>query len=206
MNKRYVLLCISSVVLIFLYYMYYGQLFSSSRVEVIYSEYNKEKDFFELDVLLEKYKFWLFHENYKKGECPLYSVFDSMQHNNDFDNLLVVPYYIKIARVKDKIVGFVSYYISGNMSEDNKDIKKIGRIHLLCIDESYRRFGIARNMISDVLRYFKEEKCDRAYLVTRPENIRAKELYYKFGFHEVQQNDLSSIFDTDPAHMLILDL
>jgi ribosomal protein S18 acetylase RimI-like enzyme len=155
-----------------------------------------------------KYQFWLFHgQTFKKGDCPLYKNFESKMHSDDFDTNLQVPYYIKVARIGNHCVGFITYYISERRTEEkNGDIKKLGRIHLLCVDEKYRRLGIAHYLMSNVIDYFKENKCDRVYLITRPENSRAKSLYYKLGFVVTSNNEEVDVFDRDPAIILVKDI
>ena len=175
---------------------------------VDYVDYDKQKHFNDVDNLLEEYKFWLFHGDFKKGECPLYPNFNTKMHASDFDSAMNVPYYIKVAIVDNKCVGFITYYISENLQAKNNEFKKIGRIHLLSVDKQYRRLGIANKFITDCMNFFKLNNCQRIYLITRPENIRAKGLYYKFGFTEIKKDksiDLD-VFDRDPADILVKDL
>jgi ribosomal protein S18 acetylase RimI-like enzyme len=177
-------------------------------ISIEYFDYDEERDFADIDNLMETYKFWLFHGDYKKGECPLYPNFKSQIHASDFDSKVNVPYFIKIARVEDRCVGFITYYISENReAKTNDSIKKLGRIHLVCVDQHYRRLGIARHLVGMAVDFFQKNNCQRAYLVTRPENIRAKDLYHKLGFNEVNKNDIRhDVFDKDPADILVKEL
>lgn len=175
--------------------------------EVEYSDYEKERDFNDIDDLMMRYKFWIFHGDFKAGECPLYPNFKNMSHKNDFDATMQVPYFIKVARVDGKCVGFLTYYFSENtmVGKKGQEIKKIGRVHVLCVDEKFRRLGIAKKLVEFAIDFFKINGCQRVYLITRPENIRAKNLYHKLGFFE-SNNDEKNVFDLNPADVLIKDL
>lgn len=211
MNKKILnWVCFIIISLIASFRVYYNcEFFTSAdylhRISVEYLEYQKERDFKDIDNLIEKYKFWLFHGDFKKGECPLYPNFEKMTYVNDFDLKYDVPYYIKVARVDGTSVGFITYYISENKHAKSGESKKIGRVHLVCVDENYRRLGIAKRLVQDVIDFFKENNCQRAYLTTRSENIRAKSLYYKLGFNELNNKE-NNIFDKDPADVLIKEL
>lgn len=209
MNKKllyWIVFIIISLVSIFPLKQYYSDYVSSADflhpISVEYLDYKKERDFTDIDNLMEKYKFWLFHGDYKKGECPLYPNFEKLTHVSDFDLHVDVPYGIKVARIDGRSVGFITYYISENKYAKADEPKKIGRIHLVCVEENYRRLGIAKRLIEDVMNFFKENNCQKAYLVTRPENIRAKGLYYKLGFNEMN-NQENNVFDKNPADVLL---
>lgn len=192
------------------YYKDYYKESWESHVSVIdYADYDKIRDWADVDNLMEKYKFWLFHGGFETGKCPLYPNFENSTHSDDFDSANNVHYYIKVVRVDNRCVGFVTYYISENFKSKKDELKKLGRIHLLCIDENYRRLGIAKKLVEECMLFFKKQNCQRVYLITRPENIRAKALYYKFGFSEATDRSGGvverNVFDKDPADILIKD-
>jgi ribosomal protein S18 acetylase RimI-like enzyme len=209
-NFYWAVLVIVSLVSIFYTYRYNNDFNSADFLHPVcveYLDYDKERDFLDIDNLMEKYKFWLFHGDFKKGECPLYPNFEKLTHTSDFDSTVDVPYRIKVARMNGRCVGFVTYYMSENLVVNSDQVKKLGRVHLLCVDEEYRRSGIAKNLVEGAIAFFKEKGCQRVYLVTRPENIRAKALYYKLGFYEMNKNTIeNNILDKDPADVLSKEL
>lgn len=178
------------------------------RENIVYSEYDVKRDHVSLDELMTRNAFWLFHGNFEKSKIDIYKNMIEKTHNSDdFDVAHKVPYYTLVARKENKVVGFITYYISTFKDLQTKEEKKIGRIHLLCVDGDCRRGGIGMHLAEEAIKFFKKEFCFRVYLVTRPENIKAKSLYYKLGFVESEKTDfVSCLYDENPADFLIKDL
>jgi ribosomal protein S18 acetylase RimI-like enzyme len=178
------------------------------RDNITYSEYDAKRDHASLDELVMKNAFWLFHGNVDKSKLAIYNNMIEKSHiSDDFDVFEKVPYYTFVARKENKVVGFITYYISTFKDPKTHETKKIGRIHLLCVDSDCRRVGIGIHLVKEVIEFFKKEFCFRAYLLTRPENIKAKSLYYKVGFVESEKTDFAAcLYDENPAEFLIKDL
>jgi ribosomal protein S18 acetylase RimI-like enzyme len=172
-----------------------------------YLVYDKNKHFDGLLRLVMKYKFWIFHQDFSEGECPLFSYLSSGVHKNDFNISQEVPFYCTVALCDEKIVGFCSYYVCPFVFENKEAVW--GRINILCVDEAYRRQGIARELSSQAMSFFKKKKATHAYLCTRPENTRARQLYYSIGFvdYDIEQKKGSiNVYDTNPADYLVKEL
>lgn len=180
----------------------------SHRDIITYSEYDVKRDHASLDELVMKNAFWLFHGNVDESKLAIYNNMREKTHSSDdFDVLEKVPYYTLVARKENKVVGFITYYISSFKDFQTHETKRIGRIHLLCVDSDCRRGGMGIHLVKEAIEFFKKEHCFRAYLVTRPENIKAKSLYYKVGFVESEKTDFAAcLYDENPADFLIKDL
>lgn len=177
------------------------------KEDIVYTKYDEKRDYASLDELMTKNAFWLFHGNVEKSKVDIYKNMREETHSDDFDAEIKIPYYTLVARKENKVVGFITYYISTFKDPQTKEEKKIGRIHLLCVDNDFRRGGIGMYLVTEAIEFFKKESCFRAYLATRPENIKAKSLYYKLGFVESEKADfVSCLYDENPADFLIKDL
>ena len=179
------------------YFGYQYVFFGQGASPVLYEIYNSNRDKIELEILLEQNKFWLFHGEAEEGkkrvlECVLLGL-----HNDDFEKNKKVPYFVQVARVKDKVVGFITFFGS--------EEKKIGRVHLLAVDGSCRRLGIAEQLVLFAIEHFKRLGYEKVFLYTRPENIRAKKLYKKLSFYEIDKGE-DSLFEKNPGDLLVLDL
>lgn len=74
--------------------------------------------------------------------------------------------------VENKIVGFISTLISNN----------VGHIRLISVSDNYSRRGIGGKLIEKSLRYFKDNNCLTACVVTQGANKPALNLYSSHGF------------------------
>lgn len=163
-------------------------------------DYDTERDFSSIERIINENTFWLFHGDPELGKKSVYLSFESKTHQDDFEHDLSVPYFVKIAQIDGQTIGFISYF----GSEKNK----IGRIHLLCVDQKYRQFGVGNQLVQEAINYFKlSKKYNRIFLYTRPENARSKSLYKKFGFYELQEETgLDHLYDENPGDVLVLDI
>lgn len=164
---------------------------------VSYGLYQEQRDLAELEVLLEQNKFWLFHGDAEEAKKKILESVISGLHDDDFEKDAKVHYYVHVARVKNKMVGFVTFFGS--------EEKKIGRVHLLAVDCAYRRLGIGEQLIEFAIEHFKRLGFNKIFLYTRPENIRAKKLYKKLCFYELERDE-NRLFDKNPGDVLMLDL
>lgn len=179
------------------YFGYQYIFFGRGASPVLYELYNPNRDKIELEILLEQNKFWLFHGEAEEAKKRVLESVSLELHDDDFEENKKVPYYVHVARVKNKVVGFITFFGS--------EEKKIGRVHLLAVDGSCRRLGIAEQLVLFVVEHFKRLGYQKVFLYTRPENIRAKRLYKKLSFYEIGKED-DTLFEKNPGDMLIRDL
>lgn len=74
----------------------------------------------------------------------------------------------------NEVIGFVGMWI----------IAGEGDITNIAVNSSYRKQGIASNLLSKLLEVSKEYNCNDITLEVRASNIPAKNLYKKFNFKE----------------------
>lgn len=166
---------------------------------VLYELYEDNRDKLELEIILEQNKFWLFHGEAEEGKKRVLESVSLALHDDDFVKDKKVSYHTHVARVKDKVVGFITFFGS--------EEKKIGRVHLLAVDGSCRRLGIGEQLILFAIEHFKRYGYQKVFLYTRPENIRAKKLYKKLSFYEIEvEKEYESLFENNPGDMLVRDL
>lgn len=71
-----------------------------------------------------------------------------------------------------RVVGYCGYQVEGNSAH----------ILSLAVHPSFRRQGIAKQMIEDLLDIVAEQGLTTAYLDVRTSNLAARRLYEQFGF------------------------
>lgn len=87
---------------------------------------------------------------------------------NEFSTTLVVY-------DEDTLVGYITYWVLFDQGEINK----------VCINEDYRRQGIASILMEKAITDFQKHDCFMLSLEVRASNINAQKLYEKFGFKTV---------------------
>lgn len=195
-----------SLFLFFVIFFFHKKNNKNIQKIINYEKYDEKKHFCGVDTLINRYKFWLFHEDFVDGQCPTHENFNSGWRYDDFNPTIKNDYNVLVGlNGRGDVIAFISYYISSIFDKHTTKNEKIGRVHLLCVDEPYRREGIARTLVERVVDYFKEESCVRCYLTTRPENIRAKNLYYSCGFSEMTMQNTDR-YDSNSADFLVKDL
>jgi GNAT superfamily N-acetyltransferase len=99
-----------------------------------------------------------------QGIPPLYDTVESlMQCNETF-----LGYFFT-----DKLAGFISYVKDGTVLD----------IHRMAVHPTYFRKGVASSLIAYLLK--QESDMEKAVVRTGSKNTPAKNLYRRFGFHEV---------------------
>ncbi len=78
----------------------------------------------------------------------------------------------RVAVIDDKVVGFAGVLIQA------------GEAHVtnVAVQETFRRLGIARQLLVEVLRIAIERGATAATLEVRSDNMAAQKLYHRFGF------------------------
>jgi ribosomal protein S18 acetylase RimI-like enzyme len=207
--KKSILFVISFLIGVcgFVFYFHYFKKHYGSEPAFVLVEYNDGCHKKCVEDLMDECHFWLFHD-------PDYLPVKSMIMNNisscirldtDFsEKPLSIPYHTTVAcDSSGRVVGFVTYYVvsSGITDSSGKPIS-VGRVHLLAVTESSRRLGVANALMEKVLEVFRAQRVSRAYLITRPENTRAKNLYHRFLFFE-QSHDGVDIYEKNGCDVLV---
>lgn len=176
---------------------------------IVFREYCQSTDCRFLDDLMEESAFWLFHDpDYKSSKEKLLCDIESKVHHHydsgETDGVDSV-YMTLVACTQDgRVVGFVNYYIFDTVQDETQSVIRIGRVHLLSVTKDCRGRGIAERLLKMVFDVFKKENVNKAFLITRPENIRAKKLYHKFGFSEVSKGS-QDLYERNGYDLLLKD-
>ena len=93
--------------------------------------------------------------------------------NNELNNPLA-KYVIAQDLSTNEVIGFVGMWI----------IAGEGDITNIAVNSSYRKQGIASNLLSKLIEFSKEFNCTDITLEVRASNTPAQNLYKKFGFQE----------------------
>jgi ribosomal protein S18 acetylase RimI-like enzyme len=213
MNKKlyfgfFLFLSILAMYLVKKYVFLESKKFDQLSVGVLVMPYQQEKHFESILALMKKSSFWLFHDNPDEGCRRISEGMNSKKYPNDFDAKKNVEYQcLVVSDEKNEVLGFITYYINSFFNTEVKQNQKIGRIHLLAVNENYRKIGLAKRLIQAVIDYFKAQGCIRCFLVTRPENFRAKKLYHSLGFIESPNKDVAkdTEYEANPADLLFLN-
>lgn len=85
-----------------------------------------------------------------------------------------------VAEINKKIVGLIDGYII----ESNYNKEKVSYLDHLCVDENYRNKEIATKLINEFSNTLKKKGAKYIKLNAFEDNIKAVNLYKKFGFTE----------------------
>ncbi len=98
--------------------------------------------------------------------CDMYSEKQIL----DFFN---INYYrVIVAKESDKIIGYICFSI---IFEECNLIK-------IVVDKDYRKMGIGKNLVNEMMNTCKENNVSKIYLEVREDNISAISFYEKLGF------------------------
>ena len=67
-------------------------------------------------------------------------------------------------------------------TQNNPEPSQTGYIGMLAVSKSYRRHGIGKALVRQVLQRMKDRGCTSATLETEVSNVTAQKLYQNFGF------------------------
>lgn len=85
-----------------------------------------------------------------------------------------------VAEKENKIIGLIDGYILDN----NHHIEKVGYLDHLCVDNNFRKLGIANKLINEFSNRMKTKNVLYLKLNAFEKNIPAISLYKKMGFEE----------------------
>lgn len=87
---------------------------------------------------------------------------------------------IYVARMDEKIVGYVIIYIIEKKNPFMR-YRKLLQVDTLCVDENYRGKGIGTKLLEFAKNLGKENNCTDIYLTVNQENENAIKVYENFG-------------------------
>lgn len=87
---------------------------------------------------------------------------------------------IYVAKLEDKIVGYVTFCIEEKKNPILRYRKQLS-IDAMCIEENYRGKGIGSSLLNFIEVIAKQENCTDIYLTMNEENEPARKTYEKFG-------------------------
>jgi ribosomal protein S18 acetylase RimI-like enzyme len=93
---------------------------------------------------------------------------------------------ILVAVEDGKIIAYIRGLLVKTLHIFN--VKLRGIIDNLYVEEKYRKKGIAKKLIDELIKWFKEKNVDVMTLHVYPHNSRAIALYKKFGFNKYSLN------------------
>jgi [ribosomal protein S18]-alanine N-acetyltransferase len=91
---------------------------------------------------------------------------------SDLNNEMAWPL---VAVIDDIVVGYACLYIvAGEVQIGN-----------FAVSTDYRKQGIAKVMMNEIIKITQDRKCDSIFLEVRESNVPAQNLYSSFGFNSV---------------------
>lgn len=141
----------------------------------------EEKDYLQVEKLMKQV-----HDMHVEL-CPnIYKPEEVIWSKEEFMEL-VTKEEVLVAVKEEKVVGLLSYIfriISGKIVVD----RKVMFIESLVVDEKYRSRGIGRELLNRAKEIYKEKGCDSLELQVNAKNVKAWEMYKKYGFREKSVN------------------
>lgn len=82
---------------------------------------------------------------------------------------------------ENELVGLIAVYCS--------EINKRGFITNVSVTEKFSNQGVASELLKSCIKYFESKQLKELVLEVHPQNEKAKRLYEKFNFQEVEPNN-----------------
>ena len=106
-------------------------------------------------------------------------------------------YYFLVARADGRIAGYTTMALIWDLFDGKAPIATIWYV---CVDEKYRRCGIAKALLAEAERIAVEERQSEMLLLTCAEkNTSAHELYRKAGYSDKIDRAFVKYLDEEPA-------
>ena len=102
--------------------------------------------------------------------------------------------YLLVAEENDKVVGFVLGELAGR--PPTSKVRKIGFISDVYVEESFRRRGIGKQLLSELCKWFKSKNLQYIELAVHVKNTVGQKAWEKCGFEtymEKQRVELDKI-------------
>ena len=89
-------------------------------------------------------------------------------------------YRFLVAKIDGKVVGYTSCCMSYNLFDGDRPFMTLWWV---CVDESYRRQGIATQLLGKAESIAKENNCDMICFLSEDYRVDAHQFYIKNGYH-----------------------
>jgi ribosomal protein S18 acetylase RimI-like enzyme len=98
------------------------------------------------------------------------------------------PYGVEITAMRGTEEVGICLYMMLSRWTDHPDAGRIGYIGWLFVEETMRRRGLARALLTHALNELAQEGCDGCWLTTGTDNWEAQPLYLSLGFEVVDSS------------------
>ncbi len=149
---------------------------SFKKVSVMKATQEDMSDVAKLSIEMLKYHNAL-SDNY-------FTVYPYKKYLSEFKNKLKENQYIIVAKIDDKVIGFLSAQFKNTPWYKNANVCIINEI---AVSEKYRSHGIGSALFNNLLLVCKDEKVEEIKLDVYDVNTRAKQLYKRLGFKDLRQ-------------------
>ena len=123
------------------------------------------------------------------GDRDSYSPEDTFRYKMPHQNPLYVGRLaIKVMRQKGQLIGFVAYYMKS---------PTLGFLNFVVVDPVFRGKRYAEQMVQHAVDDMIKRGAKKITLLTRPSNIRARQVYKRLGFKEVREDDTFVYIERD---------
>lgn len=90
-------------------------------------------------------------------------------------------YHFIVGKVDGKVVAYTSMIIFHDLFDG---LSPIATLWYVCVDENYRRNGLAKAMFAEVERIAEEKHCEIIYFTCLKNNIGAQKFYRNVGYSD----------------------
>ena len=137
-------------------------------------EFSFDRDMPTISRLFDQDWYWLI-----PGDRDSYSPEEAFRYRAPHQNPLYAGRLaIKVMRQKDKLIGFVAYYMKN---------PTLGFLNFVLVDPEFRGKRYAERMVQYAVDDMIKRGAKKITLLTRPSNSRARQLYKRLGFNEVRE-------------------
>lgn len=167
----------SSIFLLLIFIGYFAFKFINKKKDIIKIDFFDRKLHAEgIEKIFLDCKYWVVYD------IPNYSIEERMfsqKVNIDFEKNIFADLSIKVATYKNRVVGFVTYYVHN----------EVGTIQIIAVDKNSRRMGIGKKLMEEAINDLMKKNIKIIHLITRKDDISAQCLYKKMGFEEINLSD-----------------
>jgi len=137
-----------------------------------------QKDFAKIDALFHKGDnwWWLICNEH----LDVYSVEHMLKYKSSSQYEKRHDLTMKTLEIDGKLAGFTAYYPKSHYT---------WQFLFLLVDQDFRRQGIAKKLLTYAVKDMVARGAIKIDLVTRVENVKAQDLYQKFGFRETNRTE-----------------
>jgi ribosomal protein S18 acetylase RimI-like enzyme len=116
----------------------------------------------------------------------VFGEFDSLENiKKTYDLCKDDPhYYFIVGKVDNKIVAYTTMIIFYDIFDGPYPIATLWYV---CVDENYRRQGIATQMFEEIERIANENHCEIMYFTSQSDNYSAHKFYRSVGYSDTKE-------------------